>query len=87
MAFITYDPEAKALYIELQSDKRIAKTIPIMNGNYMDISDTGEAVGLEILFPASTPQEIIDAIIRLKEKEKEITSIITQNNKIINILQ
>ena len=69
MVSVSYDPEAKALYIEITSGQRVAKTIPLGQGNYMDISESGKAIGLEIIFPRSTPQEAIDAIIGLEENK------------------
>jgi hypothetical protein len=35
----------------------------------MDISQSWKAIGLEIIFPESTPKEAIDAIIGLKEEK------------------
>jgi uncharacterized protein YuzE len=68
MVSVSYDPEAKALYIQI-SHQRVAKTIPLGQGNYMDISESGKAIGLEIIFPRSTPQEAIDAIMGVEENK------------------
>lgn len=38
-------------------------------GKYMDISQSGKAIGLEIILPISTPKEDIDAILGLKEQK------------------
>jgi uncharacterized protein YuzE len=62
MALVTFDREAKALYIKLNRG-RIAKTIPMWDGAFMDVSKDGKVIGLEIVFAESTPQEAIDAII------------------------
>lgn len=70
MASVSYDPEAKALYVDMMDDddieskkKKIAKTVPLGNDWYLDVDEAGKAVGLEILFPQDLPQEAVDAII------------------------
>jgi len=68
MVSLSYDPEGKALYIQI-SDQSVAKTIPLGQGNYMDVSESGSAIGLEIIFPRSTPQEAIDAIMGVEENK------------------
>jgi uncharacterized protein YuzE len=62
MASVTYDPDAKALYVKV-TDGRVTNTIPLGEGWHLDVSGDGKAIGLEIIFPRSTPQEAIDAII------------------------
>jgi uncharacterized protein YuzE len=62
MASVTFDREAKALYVKVRKGKPV-KTIPMGEGAFMDISKDGKAIGLEIVFPESTPQEALDAII------------------------
>ena len=62
MASVTFDREAKALYVKVRKGKPV-KTIPMGEGAFMDISKDGKAIGLEIVFPESTPQEDLDAII------------------------
>ena len=68
MVSVSYDPQSKALYIEITSGQRVAKTIPLGQGSYIDVSESGKALGLEIIFPRSTPQEAIDAIMEVEEK-------------------
>ena len=70
MVSVTYDPTAKALYVDLDTGKKIVKTVQMGDNQYMDISDDEKPVGLEILFPDSTPTELIDAIIKRKEPIK-----------------
>ena len=72
MVSITFDSEAKALYIQIIEDAKLAETIPLGQGKYMDISESGKAIGLEIIFPVSTPQEAINAIIRSEETIKQL---------------
>lgn len=72
MVSITFDSEAKALYIQIIEDAKPVETIPMGQGKYMDISESGKAIGLEIIFPASTPQEAINAIIRSEEAIKQL---------------
>jgi uncharacterized protein YuzE len=62
MVLVTFDREAKALYIKVRSGK-VAKTIPMWDGAFMDVSKDGKAIGVEIVFAESTPQEAINAII------------------------
>lgn len=45
---LTYDPEVKALYIEL-SDNEIAETLELSESVYVDVDADGEPVGFEIL--------------------------------------
>jgi len=67
MASVTFDPEVKALYVRFLEDARIAQTIPLGQGKYLDVTETGDMVGLEIIFASSTPQEALDAIINSKQ--------------------
>ena len=62
----TYDLEANALYFKL-GDQRIAKTIPMGEGKYVDVAENGVAVGVEIIFP-SPEEEVINALISQKEQ-------------------
>lgn len=71
MVLVTYDPDAKALYVKI-NDERVVKTLPLGEGTYFDVSEDGEAVGLEIVFPRSTPQEVIDAIVKSKRQAIEL---------------
>jgi uncharacterized protein YuzE len=65
MALVTYDPDAKAMYValEVNETRRVAKTIPLGEGKYLDVSEKNEPIGLEIILPRSVPQEAIDAIV------------------------
>ena len=56
MASITFDSEAKALYIQIIEGEKLVDTVP-----------SGKATGLEIIFPSSTPDEAFKAIIQSKE--------------------
>jgi uncharacterized protein YuzE len=62
MASVTYDPDAKALYVKVEEGESV-NSIPLGQGTYVDVSQDGKIIGLEIIFPRSTPQEAIDAII------------------------
>jgi uncharacterized protein YuzE len=72
LASITFDREAKALYIHIDENDKPVETIPMGQGHYMDISASGKAIGLEIIFPASTPEEAFKAIIRSNEVIKQL---------------
>lgn len=69
MVSVTYDPEAKALYFKL-ADQKPVKTIPMGEGKYIDVAESGKAVGLEIIFPSSLTEEAINAIKLQKEEIK-----------------
>jgi uncharacterized protein YuzE len=83
MALVTYDHEAMALYVKVSEDKSV-NTVPLGEGAYLDISKDGKIIGLEIIFPRSTPQEKIDAIIGADESiklfSKIFSNIITHKN-------
>ena len=69
MVSITFDPEANVLYIKLiEDDKKVAKTILIQDGNYMDISDKdNQPIGLEFILPNNVPEEAIKVLSRLRQ--------------------
>jgi uncharacterized protein YuzE len=75
MALVTYDPDAKAMYVSLVNKKkaRIAKTIPFGEGKYLDVTDKNEPVGLEIIIlPREIPQEAFDAIVKQGKSKIEL---------------
>ena len=72
MALITFDSEAKTLYIQIIEDDKLVETAPLGQGKYMDISASGKAIGLEIIFPSSTPEEAFKAVIQSKEVIKQL---------------
>jgi uncharacterized protein YuzE len=59
---VTYDESGKSLYIDLEKGLKISKTIPMGEGKYMDVSEDDQAIGLEIIFAKSTPDEVLNAI-------------------------
>jgi uncharacterized protein YuzE len=68
MVSVTYDPQAKAVYVSLDNrGSRVAKTIPLGGDRYLDVDENGKAVGLEIIFAQDLPQEAVDAIISAEE--------------------
>ena len=62
MVSVTYDESGKSLYIDLEKGLKISKTIPMEAGKYMDVSEDDQAIGLEIIFAKSTPDEVLNAI-------------------------
>lgn len=48
MAVITFDADAKALYIQL-SDAGVLETVELAENVYLDLDANGEPVGLEVL--------------------------------------
>lgn len=50
---VTY---TKAMYFSLDKKKiRVAKTIPLGEGKYLDVTETNEPIGLEIILPRELP--------------------------------
>ena len=72
MVSITYDPEVKALYIQIVKGEKPVETVPLGQGKYMDVSGSGKVIGLEIIFPSSTPEEAFKAITQSKETIKQL---------------
>ena len=60
------------MYIQLIEDDNLVETAPLGQGKYMDISAFGKTIGLEIIFPSSTPEEAFKAIIQSKETIKQL---------------
>jgi len=56
------------MYFKL-NEYRVAKTIPLGEGKYLDVAERGKAVGLEIILPKSISEEAINAIMGLKEEQ------------------
>ena len=48
---ISYDNDAKAMYITLLTEKRVAKTVEFSAETYVDLTKTGELIGVEMLKP------------------------------------
>lgn len=55
------------MYISLEEDEnkksKVAKTIPMGEGKYIDVTENNDPIGLEIIFPRSVPKEAVDAIV------------------------
>jgi uncharacterized protein YuzE len=67
LVLVTYDPDAKAMYFSLEEDEnkksKIAKTIPMGEGKYLEVTESNKPIGLEIVLPRDVPQEAVDAIV------------------------
>ena len=48
---ISYDNDAKALYITLSAEAKVAKTVEFSTETFLDLSKSGELVGVEMLNP------------------------------------
>lgn len=73
MALVTYDPDAKTMYISLDKKKvRVAKTIPLGEGKYLDVTETNEPIGLEIILPREMPADAVDAIVNRGKSKIEL---------------
>jgi len=82
---ITYDASGKSLYIDLEKGLKISKTIPMGEGKYMDISEDEQAIGLEIIFARSTPDEVLNSIF-VGNTPKEIREAIVEMKVPIKVL-
>jgi uncharacterized protein YuzE len=47
---ISYDDKAKAMYVALLHDK-VAKTVEFSSETFLDLSSSGELIGVEMLQP------------------------------------
>ena len=63
MVSVSYDPAVKALYVDLEKGKKIAKTVQVGPGYFMDLAENDDVLGLETIYPESVPEELIQAII------------------------
>jgi uncharacterized protein YuzE len=77
LALITYDPGAKAVYISPGDGKesRIAKTMPMGKGKYIDVTESNEPVGLEIVLPRNVTSKVIDAIVNKSKSIKVLRQV------------
>ena len=50
---VSYDNIAQAVYIELQSDATIAKTIKVTPETFVDVDAHGALIGVELLNPSA----------------------------------
>ena len=48
---ISYDNDAKAMYITLLAEARVAKTVEFNPDTYVDLTKKGELIGIEMLNP------------------------------------
>ncbi len=48
---ISYDDDAKAMYITLLAEARVTKTVEFSSETYVDLSKKGELIGIEMLKP------------------------------------
>ena len=66
MVLVRYDNQTKVAYFCISEDSKVSKTIPLGKDRFLDIDENGRAVGFEVLFPQSMPEEAINAIIKSK---------------------
>lgn len=48
---ISYDNDAKAMYITLLAEAKVAKTVEFASETYVDLTKKGELIGIEMLSP------------------------------------
>ncbi|MGI0007735.1 MAG: DUF2283 domain-containing protein [Nitrosotalea sp.] len=69
MASVQYDKEANAMYIRLTSEnKKVQETIAIGENRFVDVDESGTAIGLEIILPKQMPREFEEIIFRSKKE-------------------
>lgn len=51
---ISYDNEVKAMYIALSADAKVAKTVEFSSQTFLDLDESGELIGIEMLNPNRT---------------------------------
>lgn len=55
MVSVSYDKESGAIYVRLLKEK-VAKTISVGSDRFIDVDESGKAVGIEILLPKTMPE-------------------------------
>lgn len=70
MASLEYDPKASALYIRLKPEKPVSSE-PLSDTIILDLNEEGEAVGIEVLLPKTTPPEIKEKLFKAIRKSQE----------------
>ena len=69
MVSVTYDPEAKAMYVRYEDQNvRVFKTIYLGEGKYLDVSESNKPVGPEIISPESMSKDAIEALMEPKSQ-------------------
>ena len=61
MILTSFDQKASALYVKLNK-KKITKTLSITDDVFLDMDDSGNTVGLEILFPKKLAKQIAKTV-------------------------
>ena len=65
---VTFDPVSNAMYVAIDGKKqKIAKTIPLGKGTYLDVSENGSPLGLKVLLPGTPNKEIVSILSKLPE--------------------
>ncbi|MBM3910857.1 MAG: DUF2283 domain-containing protein [Thaumarchaeota archaeon] len=69
MDSVTYDEDAKALYIRIGTKKAV-RTLPLGNDKFLDIDSTGKVVGIEVLTNSKITTPEFDEVVRRTEEIK-----------------
>ena len=48
---ISYDNDAKAMYIALKAETKVSRTVEFSSDTFLDIAKNGELIGVEMLKP------------------------------------
>jgi len=59
-----YSTTADALYIELESPRRVARTVEVSPSCLVDLNESGQPIGIELLNPSTAYAAITDVIRR-----------------------
>jgi len=63
-----YSTTANALYIELESPRRVARTVEVSLSCLVDLNESGRPIGIELLNPSTAYTAIADVIHRWQEE-------------------
>jgi len=64
MDSIKYDEEVGAFYFKIKDGRRISHTIPLGNDKFLDVDESGQAIGLEIIHEETMPVEFKEILRR-----------------------
>ena len=64
---LKYNKQANALYLKIDKEqRRVADTIPLGSDRFIDVDESGQVLGIEILLKEDMPQEAFVAISKTK---------------------
>jgi uncharacterized protein YuzE len=66
MALVSVDFDASAMYVSL-SKKKVKETISLGEDRFIDVSEDGTVIGVEILLPRNLPPKTKEVFLRSDE--------------------